>query len=150
MPPGILKTVQEITGLAVPDQTAVSLKDFADANGLDLEIIRPKIIEALTPATDAAEPGTEPEPAEEAPQVEEPAREEPATPAEAPETTALDIKGSTSITAVLEAGLTAEQFTEITGLAVPEEASMRLKDFVDANGLDMETVRTKIVEMLAQ
>ncbi len=133
----------EITGVAVPDDTTARLKDFVDANGLDMESVRTKILETLTPTTDASEP--ESPQVEETPDVEEPAQSDGQSEAVTP-----DIKGSTSVDGVLAAGLTVEQFTEITGVAVPDATTVRLKDFVDANGLDMESVRTQILDTLTQ
>ena len=72
----------------------------------------------------------------------------PQTPKEAEKQPVLEIKGSTKIGAVLDAGLTGEQFKEITGLDLPEDRAVGLKDFVDQQGLDMETVKTKIIEVL--
>ena len=51
---------------------------------------------------------------------------------------------------LLQHGLTKEQFQEITGVEMPDNNALKLRDFVTENGLDMETVKTKIIEVLQQ
>jgi hypothetical protein len=135
-----------ITGLDVPDDPTLMLRDFAEANGLDMEMVKTQILEVLASTTDEETVEAEtlaiqatPVPAESEPQIDP-----------QPSATTIDIKGSTSIGTLLEAGLTPEQFKEVTGVDVPDDSAMRLKDFVDANGLDMETIRTQLIETLAQ
>lgn len=135
-----------ITGLDVPDDPALMLRDFAETNGLDMETIKTQILEALASTPDEETVETETLTTEATPV---PAESEPQADTQ-PSATTIDIKGSTSIGTLLEAGLTPEQFKEITGLDVPNDATMRLKDFADANGLDMETIRTQLIDALAQ
>ncbi len=66
----------------------------------------------------------------------------------AAESAAVDIKGRTTMKELLDFGLTKEQFKELTGIGMPGDA-VKMKDFVDANGLDMEAIKTKILEVLA-
>ncbi len=134
---------QEITGVELPANRALGLRDFVTQNGLDMETIKTGLEERLVSGTTETTPVEITKPTEETA-----APLETAAPSES-ETSVIDIKGSTSIADVLAAGLVPEQFTEITGVAVPEDTTMRLKDFVDANGLDMETVRTQILDTLA-
>lgn len=109
----------------------------------------------LVPAGETpAEPVEEkhaPTPAEEAAPAESPQAEEtpPSSPEEKAETS-IEIKGSTTIGGLLDAGMTQEQFREITGVEMPDDTAMRLKDFADANGLDMETLKDQIIEALQQ
>lgn len=131
-----------LTGVEMPG-SAVSLRDFATQNGLDMETIKTGL-EGLSGLTAEETVAVETTPSEATAEPTEP----PVT--SEPDTSAIDIKGSTLIADILEAGLTAEQFTDITGVAAPSDTGMQLKDFVDANGLDMEIVRTKILETLAQ
>jgi len=127
---------KEIAGVDMPGGS-VGLRDFASQNELDMETVKTGLEALFASTTAETAPASTTEPTEES---AEPAAE----PAD------INIKGSTSIDGVLAAGLTAEQFVEITGIAVPDDTTVRLKDFVDANGLDMETVRTQILDTLAQ
>lgn len=136
---------KELTGVDMP-ASATGLRDFVTQHDLDMEIVKAGL-EVLLGL--AEEEPTEPEGEPQEPTAE-PEPETPAEAGEVPQATTLEVKGSTSIASVLEAGLSPEQFTEITGLAVPEGTTVSLKDFVDANGLDMETVRTQIIDALGQ
>lgn len=90
-------------------------------------------------------------PAEEAAPAESPQAEETAPPSsEEKAETSIEIKGSTTIGGLLDAGMTQERFKEITGVEMPDDTAMRLKDFADANGLDMETLKDQIIEALQQ
>ena len=139
---------KEITGIEMPG-AAVKMKDFVDANGLDMETIKTKMLDLLAPPE--AAPAEEPAPSEEAPSAESPAPEVQATEGEAStEAPQIEILGSTTIGALLDLGLTQEQFQELSGVAMPEDTAMKLKDFAEANGLDMETFKTKLLETLQQ
>lgn len=132
---------QEITGFEMPG-AAVKMKDFVDSNGLDMETLKTKMLELLAPPEAAPVSEEAPPP---------PAPETPATEGEASSASSqIEILGSTTVGAVFELGLTQEQFEEISGVAVPEETAMKLKDFAEANGLDMETLKTKLLEALQQ
>lgn len=61
---------------------------------------------------------------------------------------AVDIKGRTTMGELLQYGLTKEQFKEITGVEMPDNRSLGLKDFVAENGLEMGTMKTQIIETL--
>ena len=62
----------------------------------------------------------------------------------------IDIKGKTTMGELLKYGLTKEQFQEITGMEMPENSSVGLRDFVTENGLEMDTIKTQIIETLQQ
>jgi hypothetical protein len=79
-----------------------------------------------------------------------PAGETPTEPVEEEQKETVEIKGRTTIGELLEYGLTKEQFKEITGVEMPDDTAMKLKDFADANGLDMETLKEQIIEALQQ
>ena len=131
---------KEITGVEMPDNAALGLRDFVTENGLDMETVKTRILEVLVPT-----PTEEAAPAE-SPQIEEmpsPSSEEKAE-------ASIEIKGSTTIGGLLDAGMTKEQFKEITGVDMPDDTAMKLKDFADANGLDMETLKEQIIEALQQ
>jgi hypothetical protein len=79
------------------------------------------------------------------------AEEAQSTPAEdAEEQKTFEIKGRTTIDELLEYGMTKEQFQELTGIEMPDDKAMKLKDFADENELEMETIKTKITEALQQ
>jgi len=75
--------------------------------------------------------------------------EAPATEEKTEEHAEVEVKGKTTMGELLEYGLTKEQFKEITGVEMPDNKVLGLRDFVTENGLDMETVKTKILEVLA-
>ncbi len=62
--------------------------------------------------------------------------------------TPVDVRGSPSLAKILEYGLTKEQFKELTGMAMPEDTSIILKDFAAQNGLNREEIKDKILEFL--
>lgn len=135
---------QDITGVEMPG-SAVKMKDFVDANGLDMETIKTRMLEVLAPPE--AAPAEEPAPAEEA----SPAAETQTTGTAAPaESSQIQILGSTTLGALLELGLTKDQFQEISGVAMPEDTTMKLKDFAEANELDIETLKTQLLETVQQ
>ena len=73
------------------------------------------------------------------------------SPAESPEAhAAIDIRGRTTMGDLLQYGLTREQFKEITGVAMPENNALGLRDFVTENGLDTGILKTKILGVLQQ
>ena len=90
-------------------------------------------------------------PAEEAAPAEAPQAEDtsPSSSEEKAEVT-IELKGSTTFEGLLGAGMTQEQFKELTGVEMPEDTSMKLKDFADANGLEMETLKEQVIEALQQ
>ncbi len=126
---------KDLTGIEMPG-AAIKMKDFVDANGLDMETIKAKILEVLVPPETiqspaaGAVPATEGEISVTSPQIE--------------------IMGSTTLGALLDLGLTKEQFEEIAGAAMPEDLAMKLKDFAEANGLEIETFKTQLLDALQQ
>ena len=46
--------------------------------------------------------------------------------------------------------MTEEQFLELTGIEMPDDTAMKLKDFAEAHGLEMETIRSQITDTLQQ
>jgi hypothetical protein len=128
---------KEITGMEIPSDRALGLRDFVTQNELDMETVKTALEELLVPAAEETSPTEEQSPTAESTEPQ-------------PVESSIEIKGSTTIGTLLDYGLTAEQFKEITGLDVPEDTAIKLKDFADANGLDMETIRTKITDALAQ
>lgn len=139
---------KELTGIEMPG-TAVKMKEFTDANGLDMEMIKTKILEVLAPSETA--PAEESAPAEEAPAAESPVPETQSAEGEAStEAPQIEILGSTTLGTLLDLGLTKEQFQAIAGIAMPEDLTMKLKDFAEANGLEMETFKTQLLEALQQ
>ena len=122
---------KEITSRDLPEDRAVGLKDFADQQGLDMETVKTKIIEALGMSESASE---------EAPQH--------SNEQAAPEAVSIEIKGSTTMGGLFDYGLTKEQFKEITGLDMPDDKTVTFKDFTDEHGLDRESLKTKITEAL--
>jgi hypothetical protein len=129
---------KEITGVEMPDNAVLGLRDFVTENELDMETVKTGILEVLAPT-----PTEEAVPAESLQAEETP----PSSPEEKAEAS-IEIKGSTTIGGLLDAGMTKEQFKEITGIDMPDDTAMKLKDFADANGLDMETIKTKFLEVL--
>ena len=131
---------KEITGIEMPDNAALGLRDFVTENGLDMETVKTGILEVLAPT-----------PTEEAAPAESPQAEETAPPSSEEKSEAsIEIKGSTTIGGLIDAGMTKEQFKEITGVEMPDDTAMKLKDFADANGLDMETLKEQVIEALQQ
>jgi hypothetical protein len=131
---------KEITDIEMPDNTALGLRDFATEHELDMETVKTGILEVLAPI-----------PTEEAAPAESPQAEETTSPSPEEEAeTSIEIKGSTTIGGLLDSGMTQEQFKEITGVDLPDDTTMKLKDFADANGLDMETLKEQIIEALQQ
>ena len=73
------------------------------------------------------------------------------SPVESPEEQeTIEIKGKTTMGELLKYGLTKEQFQEITGMEMPDNSSVGLRDFVTENGLEMDTIKTQIIEALQQ
>ncbi len=137
---------QEITGIEMPDNSTLKLRNFVTENGLEMETVKTKILEVLAPA-----PAEETSPAEEPQDISSPTAHTEEQPTSAEETeTSVEIKGSTTIGALLDYGLTKERFKEITGIAIPDDNAMKLKDFADANGLEMETLKDQITEAFQQ
>ena len=62
----------------------------------------------------------------------------------------IEIKGKTTMGELLTYGLTKEQFQEITGIEMPDNSGVGLRDFVTENGLEMGTIKTQIIEALQQ
>ncbi len=58
------------------------------------------------------------------------------------------IKGNTTIGELIQYGLTEKQFKEITGVDMPSNRSVTLKDFVAENGLNMGTIQIQIAETI--
>lgn len=124
---------KEITGVEMPGDRALGLRDFVTQSGLDMETVKTGLENILLPAAE------EPASAMEVPQPQETpaeAQPEPEAQSEAP----LEIKGSTTIGTLLDSGLTQEQFKKITGVDAPEDRAMKLRDFAETNGLEMETI----------
>ena len=134
---------KEITGFEMPDDPALELRDFVTENGLDMETVKTGLENILLPTSEAPVSPTE------APQPQETQVEAQPEPEAQPEAV-LEIKGSTTVGSLFDSGLTKEQFQEITGVDVPEDRTMKLKDFAEANGLDMETLKEQILEVLSQ
>lgn len=130
-----------ITGKDMPDNNALGFRDFVTQNSLDMETVKAKILEVLTPA-------------QAAPEVPQPSAQETPTFAQPEATKAptgtLEIKGSTTIANLLDVGLTRDQFKTITGKEVPDDTAMKLKDFAEANTLDMEQLKEQILKVLPQ
>ena len=73
------------------------------------------------------------------------------SPVESPEAhDTIEIKGRTTMGELLQYGLTREQFKEITGVEMPENNALGLRDFVIENGLDTGILKTKILDVLQQ
>ena len=137
---------QEISGVEMPDNNALGLRDFVTEHGLEMETVKTGILEVLAPppaegpsSVEESQPAVSPTPAPE----QSPVSEE--------ETEAgIEIKGSTTIGELFNSGMTEEQLQEITGVDIPGDTAMKLKDFADANGLDLETLKEQIIEALQQ
>ncbi len=134
---------------------AAMLKDIAHPLNLETEDFR-LFIEEYLEKGDAAVVTPTPE-VETQPTAEQPAVEPTAsTPAETPtivqeiptEQQQLDIRGKTTIGELLNYGMSKEQFKEITGVDMPEDQAMLLKDFASANGLDMEILKEQLIKAL--
>ena len=105
------------------------------------------------PAEETAQAEASPKPEEqtETPSEASPQVEEAPSPQEQTETApAIEIKGRTTIGELLEHGMTKEQFLELAGVEMPDDKAIKLKDFAEANELDMDTLKTKIIESLQQ
>lgn len=144
-----------ITGVEMPDNMAMGLRDFVSENGLDMETVKTGLLEVLAPSetAPAEAPAAEAPAATEEPQTpasteETPAEVEPSTSEQTDSEITIEIKGSTTIAGLQGFGLTPEQFAEITGVEMPEDGALKLKDFADQHGLDMETIRTALIEAL--
>lgn len=160
-----------LKGFNLPDDTndGEMLKNIAASNDLEVEAFRELIAQYLQKQNpDLIFEGAEThEPAEGAPPAEEPttipAVQE--TPAETPkmeqngeqhpqtESTSespppVDIRGKTTMGELLEYGLSKEQFKELSGIDMPDDAALKLKDFADQHGLDRESLREKFTEAL--
>ena len=59
---------------------------------------------------------------------------------------AADIRGHTTMGELLGFGITKERFKEITGVDMPDDSAMTLKDFAQANGLDREAVKDQLIK----
>ena len=62
--------------------------------------------------------------------------------------TAPDIRGRTTVSELLGYGMSKEQFKKVTGLDLPDDGSMLLRDFAAAHGLEMDTLKGKLIEAL--
>jgi len=58
----------------------------------------------------------------------------------------LTVTGSTTIQDLLDAGVTEENFEEITGFKVPEDKSILLKDFAADKGIEFKEIKDKFIE----
>ena len=59
---------------------------------------------------------------------------------------AMDIRGHTTMGELLGFGITKERFKEITGVEMPDDSAMTLKDFAQKNGLDREAVKDQLIK----
>jgi hypothetical protein len=140
------------------------LKDIAKANNLEVEDFRTFIVEYIQQGEIPPGQSTAPEPSsavqpEQSPALEE-RSSEPSSPVQSEsqpvveerteKQASIEIRGKTTIGELLGYGMTKEDFKEITGVEMPDDAAMILKDFADANGLDMETLKEQIIEALQQ
>ncbi len=101
----------------------------------------------LVPAGE--ETADEAPPQAEASEVQQTAAESETSPSEeagAETSSAVEIKGRTSLAELLEFGLTQEQFMEITGFNMPDEKAVKLKDFAETNGLELSPLRTQLLQ----
>lgn len=64
------------------------------------------------------------------------------------ETESLAITGRTTIAELLSMGIEAENFQEITGLELPEDRSMSIRDYTSSQGLEFSVIREKLESML--
>jgi len=149
------------------------LKGIASANKLETEKfvggVRAFVREYLgrgagTPvapsAAPAVAPPTAPVPPPEATSKAQPAKPQattaaPASPSPAasagqpaPAAAAPDIRGRTTVSELLGYGMSKEQFKKVTGLDLPDDGSMLLRDFAAAHGLEMDTLKGKLIEAL--
>ncbi|GAK54680.1 4Fe-4S ferredoxin iron-sulfur binding domain protein [Candidatus Moduliflexus flocculans] len=62
----------------------------------------------------------------------------------------VDIRGHTTMGELLSFGITKERFKEITGVEMPEDGAMTLKDFAAANGLDREAIKDQLIKAVQQ
>lgn len=60
----------------------------------------------------------------------------------------VDIRGKTTMDDLLNFGLTPAGFKEIFSIDMPENRAIRLKEFADANGLEMEMIKERLNEAL--
>lgn len=155
---------KEITGVEMPDNASLGLRSFVTESGLDMETVKTGILDILTPSpTEEAVPAEAPQTEDTSPPASEEKIPEEAASTEAPQAEAtspsapeekaeasIELKGSTTFEGLLGAGMTQEQFKELTGVEMPEDTSMKLKDFAEANGLDMEMLKEQMIEALQQ
>jgi len=118
------------------------IKEIAHPNNLEVEDFRAFIAGYLQPGTAESEQA-----------VSEPAQPEAHQPASAPEAhdtagAAVDIRGRTTFEELHGFGMTDEQFQTLVGVAMPADKAMRLKDFADANGLEMDAMRATLIDAL--
>lgn len=125
------------------------LKEIAAANNLATETfvegVREFIMEEQGKhgATPSDKP-TEPAATVATPQATAVPQESAATPA------AADIRGHTTMGELLGFGITKERFKEITGVEMPDDSAMTLKDFAGANGLDREAIKDQLIKAAQQ
>lgn len=137
------------------DPTAM-LRDIVHPLNLETEDIRLFVEEYLEKGEAAVvtpTPELETQPTAEQPAVEsvEPTPGETPTSEAEPAATKqpqLDIRGKTTIGELLNYGMSKEQFKEITGIDMPEDQAVILKDFAAAQGLDMDTLKAQLIEAL--
>ena len=135
----MMKTIAEAHGFAAEDFKIFFAEYLQEQNpGLVFEVIEGH---GTTEHEESGEEGATHEGGEESAAVPE---------GGAGQKTPVDVRGSTTLAKILEYGLTEEQFKEITGLDIPEDTSIILKDFAAENGLDRETIKDKIIETLQQ
>ena len=63
---------------------------------------------------------------------------------------AADIRGHTTMAELLAFGVTKERFKEITGVEMPADSAMTLKDFAAANNLDREAIKDQLIKAVQQ
>jgi polyferredoxin len=125
------------------------LKNIATANNLSTETfnegVRTFVAEYLKQSgTPTAKPPSSAPTATVAPEQTPGTQEQTAQPA------TLDIRGKTTIEELIGYGMTKERFKEITGVDMPADQKMLLKDFATANNLDIETLKTQFIKALQQ
>ena len=143
---------KEISGVEMPG-SAVGLREFVTGNGLDMETVKTGILDILAPSPteeDTTPPPSEEKTPEEVAPADATSAEDASQPSDESVEATLEIKGSTTFDALLVAGMTKAQFKELAGVEMPEDTAMKLKDFAEANGLEMETLKEQIIEALQQ
>lgn len=130
------------------------LKEIATANNLATETFVEEVKEFImeeqgkhgaTPSEKSEEPAATAAPEQTvAPEQTAAPQESAATPA------AVDIRGKTTMGELLGFGITKERFKEITGVEMPEDNAMKLKDFAEANGLDHEVIKDELIKAVQQ